>query len=66
MNGPHLPYWQKHMQVAVVAMFAVGAGYQVSANLSAWLESARVGLGDKAIKEVESKAPTVAGVQPGL
>lgn len=54
------------MQVAVVAMFAVGAGYQVSANLSAWLESARVGLGDKAIKEVESKAPTVAGVQPGL
>lgn len=61
-----LPHGQIHVQVAVVAVLAVCAGDQVSANLSAWLKSARVCLGDKVVKEVESKAPTVAGVQPGL
>ena len=47
-------------------MFAVGTGDQVSANLPAWFESARVSLGGKGGKEVESKVPTIAGVQPGL
>ena len=54
------------MQVAMVAMFTVGSGNQVSANLPARLESARMGFGDKAVKEIESKAPPVAGVHPGF
>lgn len=57
---------QKHMQVPVVAMLAMSASDQDSADFSSRLESARVCIGDQVVKKIEPKAPTVAGVQPGF